>query len=143
MMSYWERENKRERTRKKEWKRDHSIVQYLTCYVHEMSPWNQSVYIYQEIELCTEREREREWPVLNSRWAFERSVTCLYLENRFSIYLSRVSKNGRREDPKQLKHIKNTEKGRTQMMKCRSETSWISTQKSSTVLVKTVLVRIC
>ena len=24
--------------REKEWKRDHSIVQYLTCYVHEMSP---------------------------------------------------------------------------------------------------------
>ena len=49
------------------------------------------VYIYLSgnwiMQREREREREREWPVPNSRWAFERSVTCLYLENRFSIVL--------------------------------------------------------
>ena len=49
--------------------------------------WYQTVSFIIE-KLCHiewEGEGEREWPVPNIRCAYERSVTCLYLENQFSI----------------------------------------------------------
>ena len=76
----------------------HESVQELgTCAKLFLFTWNwhQTVSFYWKNDVILrerekEREREREggeWPVPKSRWAFERSVTCLYLENRISIVL--------------------------------------------------------